>query len=625
MPTVTLSYQNTAVQDTHVAQSAPLGNYGTSPSFAVSTNQEVYLKFDIGPIPNDVVIESAKLLLTNNGGGPTATFNILEILSPWDEATVTWNTKPSTIVHSTVQLSGLTVGATVEINVTQLVQKMVEVGGSRNGIGLTASSTVSFHARESSSPSYRPKLVITYSIPEIGKKQVEVADLSSQYSSNGALSHIIQLPANIKKNDLLVAYVATSGLTSMPTIDGWELIFSGASPIDSDRILSLYTRRATGDIGDQPLKLDLSVNTVCRGRTVAYRNAKRLTIIDSNITGDDKHAPLPVNNLPSSVLFTVISMFSNAKARDTGPKSFTNRANISGTPTLYVDDIYNYDKVDFSSAEMSSPTADSSFGSRQLTLYIEPIINDEPVISGQDEHLGSYTSPFTKEYSVTDTEDDPVTIVEKLDGVIINTKNISGLNTIDLTTKWDDLSYGKHTLTIEVNDSYDTTRKMVRTWTFLKVLPNNIDLIEIVSGLKDLENHIDHKRTNLISAVRNLGSNVSDEDTFDMIIKNIGTIKNVKWASGSGQKIGSGSERFVFPLNARPIAVYAKGNPISNKNLVMVLQDGTKVFNKFDTGVPSGTEGYILALDIVGNSIEITATNNGNDNYAKFTWEAICI
>ena len=100
---------------------------------------------------------------------------------------------------------------------------------------------------------------------------------------------------------------------------------------------------------------------------------------------------------------------------------------------------------------------------------ISVINNNAPVISGSDTNLGVKSDDFTGTYTITDANNDTVTVTEAIDGVQIRalvaklgeeiTYGING-------TTWLTLPNGSHTLTISATDGIDTA---VRTLVFTKL------------------------------------------------------------------------------------------------------------------------------------------------------------
>lgn len=95
--------------------------------------------------------------------------------------------------------------------------------------------------------------------------------------------------------------------------------------------------------------------------------------------------------------------------------------------------------------------------------------NNTPVISGTDGNLGTKTEGFTTTYSVTDADNNSVTVIEAIDGNTLRSYvvTLGATNTFDVTGEtWLTLTNGTHTLTISVNDGNGGTA--VRTYQFVK-------------------------------------------------------------------------------------------------------------------------------------------------------------
>ena len=100
------------------------------------------------------------------------------------------------------------------------------------------------------------------------------------------------------------------------------------------------------------------------------------------------------------------------------------------------------------------------------------ITNEPPTISGVDENLGVKSEGFTGTYTITDTENDVVTVTESIDGVQIRSlvATLGQEITYGVTeTTWLALANGSHTLTISATDGINTT---VRNYTFTKLVDN---------------------------------------------------------------------------------------------------------------------------------------------------------
>ena len=97
------------------------------------------------------------------------------------------------------------------------------------------------------------------------------------------------------------------------------------------------------------------------------------------------------------------------------------------------------------------------------------INNTAPAISGSDSNLGVKTDEFTQNYTVTDVDNQTVTVVEALNGSTLRTYTATlGVEVgFAITgTTWLRLPNGTHTFTITATDIYNF--KTVRTYTFTK-------------------------------------------------------------------------------------------------------------------------------------------------------------
>lgn len=95
--------------------------------------------------------------------------------------------------------------------------------------------------------------------------------------------------------------------------------------------------------------------------------------------------------------------------------------------------------------------------------------NTAPGISGSDENLGVITEPFSRNYTVTDNENNAVTITEKINSETIRTfqATLGKQETITLPEEvFRKLENGTHTLKIEASDSNAATT--IRSFSFEK-------------------------------------------------------------------------------------------------------------------------------------------------------------
>ena len=98
----------------------------------------------------------------------------------------------------------------------------------------------------------------------------------------------------------------------------------------------------------------------------------------------------------------------------------------------------------------------------------EVVNNSTPVISGSNGNLGTKSSGFTQTYTITDVDNNSVTVTESIDGREIRSyiATLGATNTFSVTgNTWLALSNGNHTMTITATDGLDSS---VRTYTFVK-------------------------------------------------------------------------------------------------------------------------------------------------------------
>ena len=99
------------------------------------------------------------------------------------------------------------------------------------------------------------------------------------------------------------------------------------------------------------------------------------------------------------------------------------------------------------------------------------IFNNSPVISGTSSDLGIKGSEFSQSYTVSDVDNNPVTVTEYIDNVKVRSyvATLGATNTFAITgTTWLKLANGIHTLKITATDGFaDDTR----TFTFTKYTP----------------------------------------------------------------------------------------------------------------------------------------------------------
>lgn len=136
-------------------------------------------------------------------------------------------------------------------------------------------------------------------------------------------------------------------------------------------------------------------------------------------------------------------------------QNFTDTITFGWTSVAYR--VKAYDQAGAESGYTTSPT-------RTVTN------NRAPAISGSDGDKGTFSASFTAQaYTVTDADNDAVTVIEQLDGVQKRsyTASLGTSNSFSFTAaEWQQILNGKHTITIIATDAQGA--RAVRTWTFTK-------------------------------------------------------------------------------------------------------------------------------------------------------------
>lgn len=140
---------------------------------------------------------------------------------------------------------------------------------------------------------------------------------------------------------------------------------------------------------------------------------------------------------------------------------------FKGNALSYTDSItYGWSTVQYRVCAYDSASAQSDW---QTSTSRTVINNQAPVISGSDGNLGTKTAGFSQTYTVSDADEDTVTVVETIDGNQLRTYTVTlgATNTFAVTGEtWLKQSNGTHTMKITATDSFGNSS--VRTYTFTK-------------------------------------------------------------------------------------------------------------------------------------------------------------
>lgn len=169
------------------------------------------------------------------------------------------------------------------------------------------------------------------------------------------------------------------------------------------------------------------------------------------------------------------------------------------------------------------------------------VLNSTPTINGANGNLGDYTSPLIKQYTISDSDNDKLSVTEKLDGVTIKslTNQNSGTSiTLDLTSEWNDISYGNHTIEIIVTDSNGLSSTATITFNKIKTpiqpIPTTSSLKQAINHSKEIDKEIEYLSTKLRKNLTDKGIEVLETDNMSNLIGKVGGIKlGKRWASGT--------------------------------------------------------------------------------------------
>ncbi|MCC8435492.1 DNRLRE domain-containing protein [Brevibacillus sp. M2.1A] len=389
MPVVTLTTENSIIKDTSIMNWAPTTNNASSVGIGVGINsnglQRSFLKFDLGLIPNDAIINNATLNLYTSPTVSGRTIEIHKVTSDWIDTSVTWNSAPgfdSSI--STTAITGSTVG-TMNFNITGLVQTWVNGVSPNYGMALKDSNETGsnnatvFNSTEASSN--KPTIIIDYSIPITGKKQVEYVGSSQFIDNDSQITHNLPIPALAKDGDFLVVqFTVTARGYKLPP--GWGVWITGLQD-GRDHVIAAKFKTST-DVGNVPISTDTAGRL--NGYMHIFRNVKQVDGRWSRlINGSSLYFPTSLATTNKNNTMFVLLNSVTAYATFSPPKNY-NEAVDSAMVAPYSSNLqcafgYMHDKRSQNESELTSQSNYSaSYGVAGL-LVLEPIINNLPTLT----------------------------------------------------------------------------------------------------------------------------------------------------------------------------------------------------------------------------------------------------
>ena len=152
--------------DTYVYSLQPTANFGTV-AWLHATGlpyAEAFVRFDLSSILPGSTIVSAEIELWGEYRDGTLTF--APVASTWDEAVVTWNTKPgSTVPEVTHPIDTCASGCSKKFEIADVVRYVVDHPQSECGTKITGNTPSigwMLGSSDNPTPSRRPKLTVLY-------------------------------------------------------------------------------------------------------------------------------------------------------------------------------------------------------------------------------------------------------------------------------------------------------------------------------------------------------------------------------------------------------------------------------------------------------------------------------
>jgi hypothetical protein len=506
MPQVTLESLNTVTVDTYIYETSPDSSNSASTTIlaGLTTGGARYhslIKFDLGLIPNDVIINSATLrLVTASVNGGAQTIDVHPVTSDW-LGNVTWNTRPSfdNARKSTSSTFGGS-GQTVSVGVTQIVREWVNGTMINHGFILkeTGAGTPgyygTFHSFDSSSTGLRPKLIIDYTIPSTGKKYVEYVGASTYVAPSQTDKITPPLPGGIQQGDLLFITVAAF-VTEFPIAapSGWTILRE-AKVMNNHRVLYCY--KFAGANETNPTFSSVASTTIWAARIEHLRNVK--AVREFYYKDHASNGILRDVNATTTTYDRTMALLSHiqntAPATATPPLSFQESLDVSLLGNYTFESAYKYmhKDQDLTASEVTS-TFNASAVATSALVYLEPFVNNPPSLtltSPADNQVLSEGNTMPVQGTAGDTDNgNVVTVKYKINngptraiasGVSDGSSPISFTRTLVYSNKrlWDgstdivgaDLAEGvDHTLTVWAEDdqggkSAEVTRKFRVIW-----------------------------------------------------------------------------------------------------------------------------------------------------------------
>ncbi|MED4749963.1 DNRLRE domain-containing protein [Brevibacillus choshinensis] len=381
MPVVSLTNTNSVMRGNYVDSDAPNTSYETNTSLFVGTKGSTsslyrsFLFFDLGLIPNNAIINSAVLKLYKLTGNTNKIVRAHKVTSQWTEG-VTHNTQPSIGSEYGSALTNAT-NTTYDIDLKALVQEWVDGTSKNYGIALKGDETVTASniSLGSDNNLNAPILMVDYTIPTTGKKQVEYVGNARKSTSSPASSFAATVPSGVQVGDFLALHVNVYADTTLNTPSGWTLQRRNA--ITGSYSFYLFTKTAVS--GEVSPSFTTGASTHFSANMMAFRNVKSLVAFAAGVQDPStQFGPgSTLSNLGNNAL-VALSLFTPAARSFAPPKSYEEKYEASDAlGTISTSMRYLHDTISQTITEMTSSTSSSS-GST-FAFALEP--NNPPTLT----------------------------------------------------------------------------------------------------------------------------------------------------------------------------------------------------------------------------------------------------
>ncbi|QQE75732.1 DNRLRE domain-containing protein [Brevibacillus composti] len=397
MPSVTLWKNVTSIKDAYVFQANPsypqagLESYLYVGSHGGGGAGDIYrsmVYFDLGQIPNNVIINNATLYLNQSQGPFTDTTLALYPLSAdWNEITANWGNQPSynSSYKATATLGTNTGGKYIDVK--NIVQAWVN--GTIPNYGFLIKDDVestsknsfrTFEAKDNTNTISQPQLIIDYTIPSTGKKQVVIESnfASGKGTPSNTFTATIQT-ANPGDTYIIQVINAVNGnvTTSSP---GWVKL---GQSWNGFVCAAYFTKIASGG-NDSPTFNTTGGNTTWYSQCLRLSNVKSVSqLFNSWSSGNTTQFSATGGSLSASKALMIGMTAVPTSGSWTPPLSaneqYDSYDSTTGT-TVSSWAKYMYDKTTYSASDTTSTFSQSNM--LMLALFeVQPKTNNPPTLT----------------------------------------------------------------------------------------------------------------------------------------------------------------------------------------------------------------------------------------------------